>query len=169
MADETEHPTASSKEGQHTGLLSKLKGCLSSLISRDDTEQLPPSPPQKQSVSLQVAHPVTETKRSEAKTLARKPAMGTPAFPLDTQEVQPSAHDRTKMYQLYNKYRHLLEERNEVNSQKEELTRKVDSGELTTAQAHQKIVALTREASQLTEVIRELSERLAELGHPHFK
>ena len=95
--------------------------------------------------------------------------MGTPAFPLDTQEVQPSAHDRTKMYQLYNKYRHLLEERNEVNSQKEELTRKVDSGELTTAQAHQKIVALTREASQLTEVIRELSERLAELGHPHFK
>lgn len=115
-----------------------------------------------------LAHPVTEKKISEPRVELRKPAAEEPIVTAKPSEGV-SEQSRAKMYQLYNKYRHLIQERNDITTQKDELTRKVDLGELTTAQAHQKMVALTREASQLTEVIREISERLAELGHPHFK
>jgi hypothetical protein len=73
------------------------------------------------------------------------------------------------MQQMYNKYRHLIDQRDQINQERAELTMKVDTGKLSSAESHAQMVSLTREAAQLAEVIRELEIRLGELGHPRFK
>ncbi|MFW9918623.1 MAG: hypothetical protein ACFFED_03420 [Candidatus Thorarchaeota archaeon] len=156
MSDEVSRNSLISKESHPSGLFTRIKERLGSLLAKDDTESNVTIARDTHSFDT-LAHPVTDVKKKEVSPQTREPS------------VEQPAQSRSKMHQLYNKYRHLVEERNDINAQKDELTRKVDSGELTTAQTHQKMVALTREASQLTEVLREISERLTELGHPRFK
>ena len=140
---------------------------LSSIFSKDAEES------KEQPIQLEnQPHTQVTMDENEPEPQAKEPiTMSRRISPISSPSVveKPIKQSSTKMHALYNKYTHLIQERNDIISQKDELTRKVDLGELTTSQTHQKMVALTREASQLTEVIRELSERLAELGHPRFK
>ncbi len=157
----------SSEDTKNDSFLGKIVERLSSIFSKDVEKS--------KELDNQVESPTRTQVSRDASELGSQPKepvkMSRQTHPIVNPTVveKPTGQSSTKMHALYNKYTHLVQERNDILSQKDELTRKVDCGEITTVQTHNKMVALTREAAQLTEVIREISNRLAELGHPRFK
>ena len=165
MTKELSEKSLSSQETRQEGFLARMMGRFSSLLSKNidedrGTEKKSENPP---------STLVVDDDKSEQMSNESIVGIETPVPSKRIPEMKKPERSTTKMHALYNKYTHLVQERNDIIAQKENLTKRVDLGELTTSQTHNKMVALTREAAQLTEVIREISDRLAELGHPRFK
>jgi len=160
----SEEVQSSSQEG----ILAKIKAQIRSLLSKDNEVSEKGQSPKTESPKLIACAPeVIDAPSTVAENEIDSPPTSRQIYP--SRERIPVEDSRAKMHQLYNKYCHLLDEHNQINSEKDELTKKVDLGELTSSQAHMEMVSLTRQAAQLAEVMRELSERLSELGHPRFK
>jgi len=165
LPKELSETSTSSQDTQQDGILARIISRFSGLLTKNEEED--------RGIERKYEKPSTHliVDDMKSKQIVNEPVTRTekPVSPTSIPEMKKPDRSSTKMHALYNKYTHLVQERNDIIAQKENLTKKVDLGELTTVQTHNKMVALTREAAQLTEVIREISERLAELGHPRFK
>ncbi|MBD3407395.1 MAG: hypothetical protein GF411_14860 [Candidatus Lokiarchaeota archaeon] len=83
-----------------------------------------------------------------------------------TEEVEKTPESKEKIAKLIAEYQRLVERREELQRERSELTRRLDSGELTAIQFRKELMNRIQEAARITDGIRETSTALIELGHP---
>ncbi|TXT56043.1 MAG: hypothetical protein BAJATHORv1_30427 [Candidatus Thorarchaeota archaeon] len=81
-------------------------------------------------------------------------------------EVEQTPESKEKITQLIAEYQRLVARREELQRERSELTRRLDSGELTAIQFRKELMNRIQEAAKITDGIRETSSQLIALGHP---
>ena len=110
-----------------------------------------------------------ETYRVEPKRVRTPPPFLDFARPAIEPKREISPKQKIEMGELFVEHSRLVQKRKEILAERAELTRSVDEGEMTHAEAKDKLRALTMEAAQISEALSEIAMRLTEFGHPAFK
>jgi regulator of replication initiation timing len=79
--------------------------------------------------------------------------------------VARSAAAQSEVNGLVAEYERMVERRKALQTEKDELTARMDKGEITAQQWRRQLMASTQEAAQLSEKIRVISARLRWLGY----
>ena len=103
----------------------------------------------------------------------KKPAPQPVARPRETTKIKSEASTDTVEIEggsetipsLLGKYEDLVQRREELQDEREDLTQKLDDGELDATEFRKELMARIQEAAQVSENLRETSVRLTQLGY----
>ncbi len=84
--------------------------------------------------------------------------------PVEKPVVSKSSDDEINV--LLEKYQRLIEKRDELIRTRQELTEKLDRGEVSPIEFRKILIEKIKENTEISMEIREISAKLAELGHP---
>jgi len=116
--------------------------------------------PEQPGAKIPVRRPETmPTQEARLATISRQTA------PEIVRSVARSAAAQSEVNGLVAEYEHMVERRKALQTEKDELTARMDKGEITAQQWRRQLMASTQEAAQLSEKIRVISARLRWLGY----
>jgi len=116
--------------------------------------------PEQPGVKIPVRRPETmPTQEARLATISRQTA------PEIVRSVARSAAAQSEVNGLVAEYERMVERRKALQTEKDELTARMDKGEITAQQWRRQLMASTQEAAQLSEKIRVISARLRWLGY----
>jgi hypothetical protein len=103
----------------------------------------------------------------------RKPAQQKVARPRETTKIKSESptdsiepeDGKDTISSLLGKYDSLVQRREKLQVEREDLTRKLEDGELEATEFRKELMAMIQEAAQVSENLRETSIRLTQLGY----